>query len=183
MIKKPIYICVAVDENFGIGKDGKLPWRIHKEIQFFKELTTQTEDPHKQNMVIMGRKTWESIPHKFRPLPNRKNVVLTRKKDLVLKGAEVVNSLDQAFDCADEKIEKIYIIGGSEIFRQALEHDHLTGLYVTEIENCYECDTFLPKIPQEYSQKKLIGEDCEDGIDFKYYLYKSSSKARTISPF
>lgn len=174
MIKKPIYISVAVDQNFGIGKDGKLPWRIRKEIQFFKELTTHTEDPHKQNMVIMGRKTWDSIPHKFRPLPNRQNLVLSRKKNFHLDKAQTANSIEEAIQKADDMIETIYIIGGAQIFKHAMEFQDLTGMYITEIQKSYDCDTYYPEFDHKLYQKKIIGQDQEDGVDFNYYLYSKS---------
>ena len=73
-------IVVAMDEQQGIGKGGKLPWHIPGDLKYFKNLTTKTKLPDKKNVVIMGRKTWESLPQNFRPLSKRINVVLTRNK-------------------------------------------------------------------------------------------------------
>jgi len=80
--EKKVYVIVAVDENNGIGKDGKLPWHFFSEMKYFKKTTLQTNDPNKKNMVIMGRNTWESIQPKYRPLKDRKNVILTSREDL-----------------------------------------------------------------------------------------------------
>ena len=71
-------VVAATEPEFGIGLDGSIPWRIPEDLKFFKETTTFTKDESKQNAVIMGRKTWESIPSKYRPLPSRLNIVLTR---------------------------------------------------------------------------------------------------------
>ena len=76
---RKFHVVVAASlPEFGIGFEGKLPWRIAEDMKHFKQITSQTVDKNKQNAVIMGRKTWESIPSKFRPLPDRLNVVLTR---------------------------------------------------------------------------------------------------------
>lgn len=79
----PINIIVAMDSRGGIGKNGKLPWKLPKDMAYFHKLTTTTVDPKKINAVLMGRKNWESIPSKFRPLKGRINVVLSRKVELL----------------------------------------------------------------------------------------------------
>src|SRR3989338_3736628 len=134
-------IIVAVDEKSGMGKDGKLPWHIPSELQYFAEKT-------RGNVVIMGRKSWESIPDKYRPLPDRLNIVLTRSHDFELpEGVMRANSLDHALNLAQARSnQEIFVIGGAGVFKEALRHPQCTTLYVTEILQTFDCDTFLPAI-------------------------------------
>lgn len=124
-VARPYEVVVAATRNMGIGKDGKLPWNLPSDMRFFKELTTTTSVDGKRNVVIMGRRTWESIPQKYRPLPGRLNVVLTRAGKL--EGA----SFDDLVICNDfssalnlmaepphiESIEKVFVIGGGQILK------------------------------------------------------------------
>ncbi len=171
MTNHKVYIVVAVDSENGIGKDGTIPWHLAKEMKYFKELTSTTADPEKKNMVIMGRTTWESIPDKYRPLPNRKNVVLTRNPDYKAEGAIIAHSYEDALALADEDIEEIHVIGGGQIFEESLKHHYTTGLYITKLDRPYDCDTYFPEIPQHFSQRQKLDEDEEDGVRFTYYLY------------
>jgi len=170
-MKQKIYQIVAVDKAMGIGKDGKLPWHFKKEILYFKEVTTKTIDPEKQNMLIMGRTTWESIPENFRPLLGRLNVILTSRTEFAITGAKVAHSLEEALALADESIETIFIIGGAMTFTESL--DRSDGLYITKIHKVYECDTFFPSIPENFKQEHM-SKDSEDGVDFDYYFYERS---------
>lgn len=165
-----IYIIVAVDKNHGIGKNGTLPWSLKKEMQFFKETTTTVKDPKKQNMVIMGRKSWESLPEKYRPLPNRANVVLTSQDDYEVEGAAVALSLQEAISLADDNIETIFIIGGGRVYSEAINNPDLTGIYITRIETEYDCDTHFPSIPEEFSSETTLGEIEEDGVYYTFNL-------------
>lgn len=168
----PLYIIVATDHNLGIGKNGKMPWGFQKEMKHFREVTMATQNPAKQNMVLMGRTTWESIPEAHRPLKNRKNVVLTRTPDFHAEGAETALSLDKALQRADESIESIFIIGGGKVYAEALTLASLDGIYLTRIDKIYECDTYFPVIPEVFSDKEKLGGDSEDGVDFEYLLYR-----------
>jgi len=171
-MKKEKYIVVAIDEKNGIGLDNKLPWKFKKEMQYFKERTIKVHDSEKENAVIMGRKTWESIPEKNRPLKNRINIILTSKKDYKADGAIVCGSLEEAMTAAedDDYIEKIYFIGGAEVFSQALEY--CDGLYVTHVREDYHCDKFFPEISECFGEAKKLGSDEENGVKFDYMLYK-----------
>ena len=113
---------VAVSENNVIGKDNSLIWHLPADMKFFKEKTTG-------HCVITGRKNYESIPEKFRPLPNRINIVITRQKEYIAPGAIVVGSLEEAFEKASQTgNDEVFIIGGAEIYKQSM---HLTDmLYV-----------------------------------------------------
>ena len=143
----PFDIIVAVDENYGIGKDGALPWHLSGDMKHFKEITLQTQDPQKKNAVVMGRKTWDSLPVAFQPLPDRVNCVLSRNKDLSLpEEVFVAESLDAAASLLeDEDVERIFVIGGAQIFSLALRMLACKKIYLTEIDKDFDCDTFFPK--------------------------------------
>jgi len=81
MSLKKLHIVVAATESFGIGINGGLPWRIKRDMKFFRDKTSETTDPNKRNAVIMGRKSWESIPPKFKPLTGRLNIVISSQSD------------------------------------------------------------------------------------------------------
>lgn len=118
-------VVVAATRNMGIGKEGKLPWRLPSDLKFFKGITGTTSDPSRKNAVIMGRKTWESIPLEYRPLPGRLNVVLTRSGSFDIATAEnvvICGSLGSALQLLAASpyglsIENVFVIGGGEIFR------------------------------------------------------------------
>lgn len=118
-------VVVAATRDMGIGKDGKLPWRLPSDLKFFKEITMATSDPGKKNAVLMGRKTWESIPLQNRPLPGRLNVVLTRSGSFDIATAEnvvICGSMSSALELLAASpyclsIEKVFVIGGGQIFR------------------------------------------------------------------
>lgn len=131
-------IIVAVAENNVIGKDNTLIWHLPADMKFFKEKTTG-------HCIITGRKNYESIPAKFRPLPNRTNIVITRQNDYDAPGAIVVSSLEDALQKAKETGDnEIFIIGGGEIFKQGL---HLADtLYVTHIHHTFIGDVYFPEI-------------------------------------
>ena len=110
-----VSIIVAVSKNGVIGKDNNLIWHLPKDIKFFKDTTMN-------HHVIMGRKNFESIPHKFRPLPNRTNIIITRQTNYSAKDCITVNSVEEALEIAkkDGDVEP-FIIGGGEIYKIALE--------------------------------------------------------------
>lgn len=171
MDEHKIYIIAAVDKNFGIGKDNKLPWHFSSDLKFFAKKTTITQDPAKQNMVIMGRKTWESIPEKFRPLKDRLNVVLTSNHSYQAEGGVVENSIEKALEDAGEKIENIFIIGGATLFKKYIDSSMVSGLYLTHIDQEYDCEVFFPKIPPRFSKIKTLKKESEKNANllFKFY--------------
>ncbi len=127
-----IELIVAMSNNYAIGNNNKLLWHIPEDLRRFKELTSG-------HSVLMGRKTWESLPEKYRPLPNRENFVLSSNKSFIANGAETLHSLDSI-----PLREKLFVIGGSEIYRQTIQYAdiiHLTQVHI----NVEEADTFFPK--------------------------------------
>lgn len=116
---------VAATRDMGIGKDGKLPWKLPRELKFFKQLTSAVIDPTKRNAVLMGRRTWESIPRHFQPLPGRFNVVLTRSGNVEIESSRDVVSCRSVISALEmlsappycSTIENVFVIGGGEILR------------------------------------------------------------------
>tara|TARA_B110000902_G_scaffold30502_1_gene32822 strand:+ start:112 stop:612 length:501 start_codon:yes stop_codon:yes gene_type:complete len=162
-----VALIVAAAENHVIGKDNDLIWNLPKDMKFFKETT-------KGHFVIMGRKNFESIPQKYRPLPNRTNVVVTRQKDYLAEGCLVVNSLAEALQEAEKaKDLEPFIIGGGEIYRLALEQQLIDRVYLTRIHKNYQGDTFFPELNKEWkllkSDKHLADEKHECDYSFEIY--------------
>lgn len=173
MIDKPVYTIVATDKNNGIGKDGQLPWKLKKDMEFFKYTTMEANDFDKKNMVIMGRKTWESIPKKYRPLEERVNVILTQDKSYKADGADICYSLGEALKKAElnDEIDMVFIIGGAQVFELGLPVSD--GLYITKIDHEYDCDTFFPELPEDYLKTpESLGGEEENGVKYNFYLYK-----------
>lgn len=187
---KPIIQVVAcLMPGFGIGNKGKLPWRLKKEMKYFKEVTTKTENPNKKNAVLMGRKTWLSIPPKFRPLPDRLNIVLSRSSpewdssELQDKGMILCNNINTAIlklndpeEPYSSNVERIYIIGGGEIYNST--YDICSHLLITEITTDikHEMDTFLSK-----SDITSSFERCEDDQEWKDFIKSSGCYENNIA--
>lgn len=153
-----INIIVATSENNVIGRGNDIPWYIPKDLEHFKKLTTG-------NTVIMGRKTYESLPKEYRPLPNRVNIVITRDKSYQAKGCLVVNSLEEALRKSDNNRE-IFIIGGGQIYREGLKFAE--RIYLTKIHKNIEGDTYFPKLNKFW---KLVDEEEKSGFSFLTYIY------------
>ncbi len=170
-------IIVAIDQNRGIGKDGELPWHIPEDLKYFKKITTHTQDPAKQNAVVMGRKTWESIPSEYQPLSDRLNVVLTRTAGYqVPEDVMLIDDFDTALKNLESqkdelKIEQVFIIGGEQIFNKAIVHSGCTQLYITHIQNEYPCDAFFPEFSKDFSLASTDGVSCANGISCRFSVY------------
>ena len=134
-----IEIIVAMTPNRVIGKDGTLPWRIKEDMQLFKEITLDIDG----SSVLMGRNTYESIPKKFRPLPGRLNIVVSKK---LQPEANIVicPSLDEAIGEAKNYQKPIFVIGGVSMYQEALPKADI--LHISHIHKEYEGDTYFPKI-------------------------------------
>lgn len=131
-----ISLVVARARNGVIGRDGGLPWHVSSDLKRFKEITMGKP-------LVMGRKTWEGLPRK--PLPGRRNIVITRQADYAAPGAEVAASLDAALALCGDAPE-IAVIGGGDIFR--LTWDRADRLYLTEIDLVVDGDTYLPEVDE-----------------------------------
>lgn len=150
-------ILVAYDQNRAIGADNDLPWGrgLPGDLAMFKRLTLDTS-------VIMGRKTFESLPPKFRPLPDRENIVLSRNPNLDIEGVICVNSLAAAISAATKEI---FVIGGAQIYREALPVTD--ALYATEVKATFpEADTFFPEMnPEDWHETYRVHNSRKDGGD------------------
>ena len=153
-----IVIIAAVARNRVIGKDNRLLWNIPEDMAHFKALTSgQT--------VVMGRKTWESLPPRFRPLPGRRNIVISRQPDYAAPGAEVADSLENALKLASTTAI-VFIIGGEQIYRQAMAV--ADRLEVTEVDLEPEGDTWFPEIAAVDWEKMAKS----DGIGYAFVTYR-----------
>lgn len=147
---------VAIAENRGIGKDNHLLWRLPADLKHFKDITTG-------HTVIMGRKTYESVG---KPLPNRRNIIITRNKDLKIEGAEVVNTLDQALALC-EGVPEVFIIGGAEIYEISMSVTD--KIYLTVVKGNFEADTFFPVLdPEIWEETEVISHDADEKNAWAY---------------
>ena len=155
-----ISLIVAKSENNVIGNKGRIPWHIPNDLKRFKELTTN-------NIVIMGRKTFESLPEKYRPLPNRINIILSKDKSYKPKCCMVFDNIKKALKKAGNDKE-IFIIGGGEIYKEGLKYAN--KVYITEVDGDFDGDTYFPKLNKFW---KLIDEDKKEGFSFLTYVYNN----------
>lgn len=154
-----ISLIVALDKNRVIGLNNAMPWHLPGELQYFKEMTMGKP-------IIMGRKTFESIG---RPLPGRRNIVITRNPQYDAEGIELAYSLEEAIKLAGD-VKETMIIGGQQIFAESLPL--ADRLYITEIDYAFEGDTYFPAY--EGWQKVSCQEPIQtpDGYTFQYFIYE-----------
>ena len=164
MIKSELTIIAAASTNNVIGFDNKLIWNIPKDLKRFKELT-------QGHSVIMGRKTFESLPS---PLPNRRNIVVTRNKDYSPEGIEVFSSIEDAIDVCREDLQP-FIIGGGEIYSQTI--NLVDKIELTRVYKDYQGDAFFPDIPLDkfelaYELVNYLDDDSNTKYSFLTYIKK-----------
>lgn len=153
-----ISIIAAIGKNNELGKDNDLIWRFKEDMKFFRETTTG-------NTVLMGRKTFESLPH---ALPNRRNVVVTKDENYIAEGAEVFYSVEEALKSTEN--DNVFVIGGAMIYNELLPF--CDKLYLTEIDDeCPDADVYFPKFNKsEYSVEKLT-DYTVNGVHFSHIIY------------
>ena len=156
-----IQFIVAYDKNRVIGKNNDLPWKLPADLAYFKKVTMGST-------VVMGRKTFESIG---KPLPGRKNIVITNQTGYKAEGCEVIHSIDELLHVNSE----LFIIGGATIFEQALPYAQ--KLYITYIDEEFEGDTYFPEI--DFDNWNLIAEekgikDEKNIYDYYFQVYERS---------
>ena len=158
-----VAVVAAVARGGVIGRDGGVPWHLPEDLAHFKELTTG-------HAVVMGRRTWDSLPERFRPLPGRRNVVVTRNEAWTAEGAERAGSLTEAlYGLAGE--DSVFVIGGAQIYREALPV--ADALLLTEIDLDVDGDTLFPPVdPADFAEISREPHDAADGTRFAYVEYR-----------
>lgn len=168
-------IVVALDRNRGIGNNNRLPWKLPGDLRFFKQITSEAP-AGKRNAVVMGRKTWESIPGKVRPLPGRLNIVLTRQTELALPADVVLaHDLNEALNIAQNRddIHDLFVIGGATVYDDAVQHPRCRRLYVTEIDSTFECDTHLRAFPERFVEMSRRVAEPEGDVSYAFVTYEA----------
>ncbi len=159
-------LIAAVGKNMELGNAGGLPlWKLRTDMDRFKTLTSG-------GVVVMGRKTYESFPEKFRPLPNRRNIILTRDLSYKVDGAEVFNSFDSFME-QNPKLENIWIIGGGEIYNQFV--NKVDELHITHVDGEFEADTHFPTIDTniwKVSKEEYVALDEKNTHNSTYTIYE-----------
>lgn len=159
-------LIAALASNRAIGKDNELLWHLPEDMRHFRETT-------RGKPVIMGRKTWESLPESFRPLPGRHNIVVSRDPAYQASGATLAGSLADALRQAEAKstAEEVFVIGGATLYRQALPLAN--RLYLTEIEQDFDGDVFFPDVqPQDWDEISRQPSQGTSGPQFSFVVYQ-----------
>lgn len=154
-----VSMIAAVGKNLELGKNNDLIWHFKEDMNFFKDTTMG-------HTVVMGRKTFESLP---KALPGRKNIVITSNAEYQAQGATVVTSVEEALQIADN--EEIFVIGGGKIYAEFLPY--ADKLYLTEIDaECEDADTYFPQFNKSEYIKEIINYYDIDGVEFYHVVYK-----------
>ena len=163
-----LHLIYARARNGVIGKDNQMPWHLPEDLAHFKRVTLGQP-------VIMGRKTWDSLPPRFRPLPGRRNLVLTRQPDWQAEGAERCDSLDEALArCADAP--EVWVIGGAQLYAQALPRAQ--RVVVTEIARDFEGDAWAPVLGAEWRETQRDASVSANGLPYAFVTLERSPACR-----
>ena len=160
-----VSLIAALASNRAIGKDNALLWQLPEDLRHFRETT-------RGKPVIMGRKTWESLPDPFRPLPGRHNIVVSHDPAYQASGATLAGSLDDALRqaAAQTNAEEVFVIGGEQLYRQALPL--ADRLYLTEIEQNFAGDVFFPDVqPHDWEEISRQPGQASSGLRFAFVVY------------
>lgn len=183
-------LIAACDDKRGIGVSNKLPWKLKGDLAYFSEVTT-TAATGVQNAVLMGRKTWESLPAKHRPLHDRLNIVLSREAFDLPAGVLHATSFEDAFaqiekldertdrdelnnesDVDNRSVGKVFVIGGASIYAQAILMPECEEIYLTRVLGEFQCDTFFPEIPMEFDVVSESDVMEENGLKYRFVVYR-----------
>jgi dihydrofolate reductase len=158
-------IIAAMEQSRGVGKDNAMPWHLSADLKHFAKTTMG-------GAVIMGRKTWESIPDAYRPFKGRLNIVISRQEDYELPdGVKLVHSLDEALSATEDR--EAFVIGGANIFEQAIVHQGCNRLILTQIHADFEVDTYFPAIPEHFKIAATSEVQEEKGLRFQFLNFSS----------
>lgn len=192
-------VVAATAGRLGIGRDGGLPWRLKGEMAYFRRVTSTTFDPARRNAVIMGRRTWESIPEKHRPLKSRLSVVVTSRPAAVdglgpdVRAAASVREALEGLATGDDArdVESVFVVGGEGVFREALAPGLAglcSGVYLTRVLAEIECDTFFAGFrPERFAEESVsrVHDDPDGGPSYEFVVLRpraDSVAAAAASP-
>lgn len=175
-------IILAVDEKNWIWKSWELAWKISEDMKYFKKITETTKDLGKLNWVIMWRKTWVSIPSKYRPLENRINCILSRKlkyEDIHSKIDNFVLHFNDFEHCLKElnekeNLENIFLIGWADLYNQFVNHPNLEKIYLTQVSWDFDCDVHFKWIPESFKLETKSELKEENWVEFRFQIYKKA---------
>lgn len=157
-----LHLIYARARNGVIGKDGQMPWHLPEDLAHFKRVTLGQP-------VIMGRKTWDSLPAKFRPLPGRRNIVVTRQNDWQAEGALRACSIEDAMRQCGDALDA-WIMGGADIYRQAAPL--ASTAVVTEIDADFDGDAFAPTLSPKWRETQRESHTAASGLAFSFVTYQ-----------
>lgn len=193
-----INLIVCIDKNNGIGKENTIPWKLKQDLAYFKNKTSECLDENKKNVVIMGKKTYDSIPNQYKPLKNRINIILTTNQELnkqennkELYYFNNIITILLYLEQNKKNINKVWVIGGSKIYKIFLDLQIIKNIYLSHIKNIdYKCDTFFPieylkKFNIEYNN--VIYDKDENNLNYDFikleiicYNYKNKDENNYI---
>ena len=168
-----LHLIYARAANGVIGLNNTMPWHLPEDLAHFKQLTSG-------HPVIMGRKTWDSLPARFRPLPGRTNVVVTRNSAWQAQGVLVADSLDQAIALAQPHGNPIWIMGGAQIYAQALPMADVVEM--TIIHQDFEGDAFAPELGPEWQEAQREDHTTAQGLAYSFVRYERKRAGDTTPP-
>jgi len=174
---KDFSIILAVDNENWLWNNNDLAWDIPEDRKYFKNITTRTQDKDKQNAVIMWRKTWESIPEKYRPFKHRQNFILSKSYQNNTKNPYGAFQFQDIDVCLKEisknpHIENIFVIWGGQIYNAVLSHPHFKKAYITRIYHKYHCDTFFDGLWLDFDAVSRSEMKQYDWIEYEFLVYK-----------
>ncbi|XP_047452589.1 zgc:153031 [Mugil cephalus] len=184
---KPIRLIAAVCNGGGIGKDGQMPWSLPSEFQYYLKTVTSVSRPGKLNMMVWGRRCWDSRPDDMLPLENVLHVVLSKSLDSVPAQAHFLSrDFESAARLAAEPpladlIEIIWVVGGTQVYKDGLMHPWCDLLYLTDIMADFDCDVFFPEFNRNLFklQERFPGVPSEiqeeNGIQYKFQVFKKET--------
>ena len=163
-------LIVAKAKNNVIGANNDLIWDLPRDMQFFKDSTTG-------HPVIMGRKNYDSIPPKWRPLPNRENCIVTRKEDFEAENCLVFGSVEAALDHYKNSDQKVFIIGGGQIYKYVIENKLVDEMLITFIDHEFEGDTFFPEFDEsEWNAEVIMTSEIDEKNPYPFIVKRFTRK-------
>lgn len=176
--KMKVALIAAIGSNRELGKDNQLLWHLADDMTFFKETTAK-------HYVLMGRKSFESIPKKYRPLPDRVNIIITRNPDYLFEECYTCNSLEEAVELARSNGEqRIFIIGGGEIYKEAIASGIVDEMYLTHVHGSFPtAQVFFPEFDVNDWNKTSIASFLGEGLnEFGFEIAHYEKKSEQLNP-